>query len=297
MAPVTRSVTKKKAGVQSAKKHQKGQNHKASKQNTTSVKPTKRGTTKAKARNKPIPKGQKTNRKRKDINKPLQPIVKNAPFPLLDFPPEVADLIYQHMIRDGQVNILRTCSAVHDAASRFLHSDGVFRIKNYNQHHNWTMRNLSQLAASVQNVEIHLRMTSFSHPHATLEAYGNEIYDLAEVFHHIARRSIPRKNCTIAFWGVKWHRTDFQCFRLMMSDIKTDFETVVIYAVSEAGCSRPRGRALHTKRSLLPHIRSASEHIVEPHLGPGTWRRDVERGHYVEFHPRQYWAQAAAKQG
>lgn len=49
-------------------------------------------------------------------------------FRLLDLPQELIDIVYTNLLRDGQINILRTSRDVYAQASRLIQRQGVYRI-------------------------------------------------------------------------------------------------------------------------------------------------------------------------
>ena len=195
-------------------------------------------------------------------------------------------MIYRHMIHAGQVQILTTCSAVRNAASALMHSEGVYRVPPREFPiipYDYKFRIPNQLAATVQHISFRTDVEPFAHYMTCLD-FG--------YFSFLNRDQVPRQTCTISVRCLRNRHSPWNPVGLLhvLEHSKSDFETVIIRAHPWLGIWQA------TANPKMPsYIKSGLKQHFVPILGPGTLEEDSERGKYAEFHPRAHKARLAAQ--
>ena len=225
---------------------------------------------------------------------------KPSTFRLFDLPSELVDMVYAKCIQNGSINILQTSHGVYSQASRFLKSDGMFRIAAFKwfsyydcrintPEDSMTFKTITQ----IQNVELRL------------------VPQVSEL--RRGGRPKPRYEMEdlLTFAGTRCHRNSCRIYlEVDISDLDngsiwylydeflkhcTGFSTVSFVYTGR----RRRvvyGSRLHPlgggkQRTLFKVIRRE----LEPRLGPGVsidGKSDVGKG--LEFHPLNHLASLAA---
>ena len=211
------------------------------------------------------------------------------PFRLLDLPQEIADMIYRRLIRAGQVQVLRACSAINNAGSRLTLSEGVVRILPADQTPIPYDRMVSdRFAATIQHIEIR--------PHSSF--IYSEVQPDLECFALLNFQSVQRQSFTIAYQDEKYWSWKQQSLLYILGKTKSDFEKIVLccypglkpYTREEISLylrNRQNGRPWYRSNDILKRFVAI--------LGPATFKFDTERLDYVEFRPRLHRARLAAK--
>jgi len=207
-------------------------------------------------------------------------------FRLLDLPLELVDMVYKQMLLAGDAGILCTSRAVHSRASKFLSSNGFYRIgvEEYkSQHLIWELPMDDRAGASIQNIEISIFRPIPTKVSELSTTEGRSIADTT--FRHFTGLSLHRDTCRVIVRTDVSERRNIRnrsLFRILRM-LKGFARFCIIYTPDcEAGASPP---ALEERMSVYQVIKQR----LEPALGPGVpvgKDRKLEGG--LEFFPLEY---------
>ena len=226
--------------------------------------------------------------------------VTNKPFPFLNLPPEVREMIYKPLIQIGNLDILQVSKLVHKEALPYLSKHATLRISLGGRKHRriiipqmtgiFSSGTMTLFApARIQNLAIHLDIIARATPNIDTQ--------LLRLF---SGNDIPRKTCTITvkfgtlgpirhllvrneFYDVVATLTGFETLTLRLEDHREEGETGILESLIATTIEpedRPGFVMCGTNYERLFKVMSRT-------LGPARLLNSFD-GDCLKFWPREY---------